>query len=177
MKVSLHFRGFYHSLRGNKKGRVFNVLYLMEHMKDWIQQKWQDELCKNAKINWTKGSSEMDTVLPWHLLNWMCKYGSALRIHLARLMIRIIFLSRLFFYYSDGFNDILFCFYMVFIQSILIHFASILLRLMLFSDLGCLFWRHCTPWGDPKPSFAALPYHRYIHSKGFAVYLKDAMTS
>ena len=70
----------------------------MEHMTDWIQQKWQDELCKNAKINWTKGSSEMDTVLPWHLLNWMCKCGSALRIHLVRLMIRIIFRSRLSFF-------------------------------------------------------------------------------
>ena len=42
----------------------------MEYIEDWIQQKRQDKLCKNAKINWTKGRSEMDTALPWHLLNW-----------------------------------------------------------------------------------------------------------
>ena len=88
-------------------------------------------------------------------------------------------LIKIVYFDSDGFNEIAFWSFLVFLQSVLIHLPlfcwSISLQLMLFSDLGCLFWRHCTPWRDPKPSFAALPYNRYIHSWGFAVYHRDGM--
>ena len=92
---------------------MFNVLYLMEYMKDWIQQKWQDELCKNAKMNWKKGSSEMDCLDTWidyiifwsvlsiliqmvlkilHYGRFWCSY-SILLIHFAK--INVVFWSRL----------------------------------------------------------------------------------
>ena len=88
-------------------------------------------------------------------------------------------LIKIVYFDSDGFYEIAFWSFLVFLLSVLIHLPlfcwSISLQLMLFSDLGCLFWRHCTPWRDPKPSFAALPYNRYIHSWGFADYHRDGM--